>query len=285
MANKTRIRYLPGEAAAFSPEDALPDRSAIEWTDATWNPTTGCTRVSAGCDRCYAATLAGRLLKATYRSRLPVVNTPTNRRDPFALRIWPERLRVPGSWRKPRRVFVNSMSDLFHREVPEDFARQCFRAMLEVDRHVYQVLTKRPARAAKFVARHRGLFPEGLPAHIWIGTSVEDQSVDYRIRHLLAVPAAVRFLSCEPLIGPLDLGAFMNDGAGCDGLHWVIVGGESGIGARPMQAEWARKLRDQCRGAEVPFFFKQWGGRTPKAGGRALDGVMWDEYPGVGETN
>ena len=257
----------------------MPDRSAIEWTDATWNPTTGCTRVSAGCDHCYAERLSKRLLATTYRSRLPVVDTPVNRRDPFAVRVWPERLRVPGTWRDSRRVFVNSMSDLFHRDVPDDFARQCFRVMLAVDRHVYQVLTKRPARAAKFVERHADLFPEGLPGHIWIGTSVEDQSVDYRVRHLLAVPAVVRFLSCEPLIGPLDLTAFMNGPDRNSGLHWVIVGGESGLGARPMDSEWVRVLRDQCRTARVPFFFKQWGGRTPKAGGRVLDGSTWDEYP------
>ena len=259
----------------------MPDRSAIEWTDATWNPTTGCTRVSAGCDHCYAEELSRRLLARTYRARLPVVDTVANRRDPFAVRVWPERLRVPASWREPRRVFVNSMSDLFHRDVPEDFARNCFRVMLDVDRHVYQVLTKRPTRAAGFVRRNADLFPRGLPSHIWIGTSVEDQSVDYRVRHLLAVPAEVRFLSCEPLIGPLDLGAFMNEVAGRIGLHWVIAGGESGIGARPMEVGWARVLRDQCRAADVPFFFKQWGGRTPKAGGRELDGATWDEFPGA----
>ena len=257
----------------------MPDRSAIEWTDATWNPTTGCTRVSAGCDNCYAESLSRRLLSATYRARLPVVDTQANRRDPFAVRVWPDRLRVPGSWREPRRVFVNSMSDLFHRDVPDDFTRECFRVMLDVDRHVYQVLTKRPARAARFVRRHADLFPRGLPGHVWIGTSVEDQSVDYRVRHLLGVPAAVRFLSCEPLIGPLDLNRFLNGALACEGLHWVIVGGESGIGARSMEPGWARGLRDQCRRARVPFFFKQWGGRTPKAGGRELDGETWDEFP------
>ena len=262
----------------------MPDRSAIEWTDATWNPTTGCTRVSAGCDHCYAESLSRRLLSATYRARLPVVDTQVNRLDPFAVRVWPERLRVPGSWREPRRVFVNSMSDLFHRDVPDDFTRECFRVMLDVDRHVYQVLTKRPARAARFVRQHADLFPRGLPGHVWIGTSVEDQSVDYRVRHLLGVSAAVRFLSCEPLIGPLDLSAFMNEEVGCDGLHWVIVGGESGIGARPMDVGWARVVRDQCRGARVPFFFKQWGGRTPKAGGRELDGTTWGEYPEAGRV-
>lgn len=260
----------------------MPDRSAIEWTDATWNPTTGCTRVSAGCDNCYADRLSRRLLSVTYLSRLPVVDTLENRNDPFAVRVWPERLRVPQSWQRPRRVFVNSMSDLFHHDVPDDFARECFRVMLAIDRHVYQVLTKRPARAVRFVRRHTDLFPRGLPGHVWIGTSVEDQSVDYRIRHLLAVPATVRFLSCEPLIGPLDLSAYMNEVVDHDGLHWVIAGGESGIGARPMDPQWARGLRDQCQKARVPFFFKQWGGRTPKAGGRELDGTTWDQYPKPG---
>ncbi len=255
----------------------MPDRSAIEWTDATWNPTTGCSRVSAGCDHCYAERLSTRLLSATYRARLPVVDTETNRRDPFAVRVWPKRLRIPRSWREPRRIFVNSMSDLFHHHVPEEFVRRCFEVMLKVDRHVYQILTKRPARAARFIAkRHADLFPGGLPPHIWIGTSVENQAVDYRIRHLLAVPAAVRFVSCEPLIGSLDLSAFLSGPRRPD---WIIVGGESGIGARPMAPEWARSLRDQCRADRVPFFFKQWGGRTPKAGGRELDGKTWNDFP------
>ena len=271
----------------------MPERTAIEWTDATWNPTTGCTRVSAGCDHCYADRLSRRLLANTYRARLPVVNTEANRRDPFAVRTWPERLAIPGSWCRPRRVFVNSMSDLFHKDVPEEFVRSCFQVMLGVGRHVYQVLTKRPARAAKFVNRNADLFPTGLPSHIWIGTSVEDQSVAYRVRHLLGVRAAVRFLSCEPLIGPLDLSDFLPRhegerqlGRGADPgpsrLHWVIAGGESGPGARRMAPEWPRLLRDQCRAWGVPFFFKQWGGRTPKAGGRELDGTTWDEFPPVG---
>lgn len=254
----------------------MPERTAIEWTDATWNPTTGCTRVSAGCDHCYADRLSRRLLADTYRARLPVVNTEANRRDPFAVRTWPARLAIPGSWRRPRRVFVNSMSDLFHKDVPEEFVRSCFQVMLGVGRHVYQVLTKRPGRAAWFVERHTDLFPAGLPSHIWMGTSVEDQSVAYRVRHLLGVRAAVRFLSCEPLIGPLNLASFL---AGRQAVHWVIVGGESGPDVRPMDPEWARLVRDQCRAHNVPFFFKQWGGRTPRAGGRELDGRDWNELP------
>ena len=276
----------------------MPERTYIEWTDATWNPTTGCTRVSACCDHCYADRLSRRLLADTYRARLPVVNTAANRQDPFAVRTWPERLSIPASWRQPRRIFVNSMSDLFHKEVPEDFVRRCFEVMLGVGRHVYQVLTKRPARAAKFVRRHADLFPSGLPSHIWIGTSVENQSVAYRVRHLLAVPASVRFLSCEPLIGPLDLSGFLrgdetarSDAPGHGNrsglraedappkLHWVIVGGESGPDARQMAPGWARTVRDDCAASGVPFFFKQWGGRTPKAGGRELDGMTFDGFP------
>lgn len=256
----------------------MPERSEIEWTDATWNPTTGCTKVSRGCDNCYAEALSHRLLSGTYRRRLPVVNSRENRADPFAVRIWPDRLDVPRSWKTPRRVFVNSMSDLFHVDVPEVFIRRCFEVMLETDRHVYQILTKRPARAGRFVSRHSDLFgPDGLPPHIWIGTSVEEEAAAYRIGQLLQVPATVRFLSCEPLIDELSIldavDPFM------PGLHWVIVGGESGIGARPMEISWARRLRDECRSLDIPFFFKQWGGRTPKAGGRELDGRTWEEYP------
>ena len=254
----------------------MPERTAIEWTDATWNPTTGCTRVSAGCDHCHAERLSRRLLAATYCAQLPVVNTEANRGNPFAVRTWPDRLAIPGSWRRPRRVFVNSMADLFHKDVPEGFVRRCFQVMLGVGRHVYQILTKRPGRAARFVERHRDLFPTGLPPHVWIGTSVERQSVDYRIRHLMAVPASVRFLSCEPLIGALDLSSFLTHRRA---IHWVIVGGESGPGARPLDPQWARLVRDQCRTRQVPFFFKQWGGRTPKAGGRELDGQDWNELP------
>ena len=260
----------------------MPDRSAIEWTDATWNPTTGCTKVSAGCDHCYAERLANRLLSVTYRARPPVVDTPENRGDPFAVRLWPERLHIPRNWRTPRRVFVNSMSDLFHEAIPDIFVRKCFEVMLDVDRHIYQVLTKRPARALKFVTvRHPDLFPGGtIPDHIWIGTSVESQDVDYRIRHLLSLPAAVRFLSCEPLIAPLDLTEFLPSTKTREGgLHWVIVGGESGPKARPVDPGWVRDIRDQCANSGVPFFFKQWGGITPKAGGRELDGKTWDEYP------
>ena len=251
-------------------------RSSIEWTEVTWNPTTGCTKVSEGCDNCYADVLSRRLLASIYRRRLPVVDTAANRADPFAVRTWPERLAQPARWKGSRLVFVNSMSDLFHSHIPAGFLRAVFRVMLDVGRHTYQVLTKRPSRAARFVRQNHDLFgDQGLPPHIWIGTSAEDQRAAYRIRQLRAVPAAVRFVSCEPLIGPLSLCKLLGSG----GIHWVIVGGESGAGQRPMEGWWVRGLRDECVAAEVPFFFKQWGGRTPKAGGRELEGREWNEMP------
>lgn len=256
----------------------MADRSRIEWTDATWNPATGCTRVSAGCENCYAARLSHRLLSREYRRQLPVVDSAENRADPFAVRLWPDRLRIPRTWILPRRIFVNSMSDLFHKDIPEDFIRRCFEVMIEANHHTYQVLTKRPARAARFIVRNSDLFRERLlPAHIWIGTSVENQSVTYRIRHLKAVPARIRFLSCEPLIGAIDLRPEF--GRSGTEIHWVIVGGESGPGARHLDPDWVRRIRDACGVANVPFFFKQWGGATPKAGGRELDGRTWDQYP------
>jgi protein gp37 len=252
----------------------MSERTTIEWTDATWNPVTGCTKVSAGCDNCYAHALAHGRLQKPYLSQLPVIQTEENLADPFAVRLWRERLSQPGRWRAPCMIFVNSMSDLFHADIPDDYVREVFEVMLEVDRHVYQVLTKRPSRALRFFNQNQDLFPGGLiPGHIWMGTSVENQDVIYRVRQLRQVPAEIRFLSCEPLLGPLDLDL--------DGLHWVIVGGESGIGYRPIDLDWARGIRDQCINAGVPFFFKQVGGRTPKAKGRELDGRTWDELPEV----
>jgi protein gp37 len=248
------------------------ERSAIEWTNATWNPTTGCTRVSAGCDHCYAATLASGRLHGIYTSRLPVVDTPENQADPFALRLWPNRLDDPARWAQPRMIFVNSMSDLFHADIPEAYLRQVFEVMLKVDRHIYQVLTKRPSRALRFWERNRDLFVgQPIPRHIWIGTSVEEQRVAYRIDHLRLVPAEVRFLSCEPLLGPLNLEL--------EGIHWVIAGGESGQDFRPLDLDWASSVQVQCATAGVSFFFKQVGGRTPKAGGRLLGGREWNEMP------
>jgi protein gp37 len=256
------------------------EKSKIEWTDATWNPVTGCTKVSAGCDHCYAHTLAHGRLADVYSKTLPIVDTAENRADPFAVRIWPERLDAPRKWRgHPRMVFVNSMSDMFHVDVPADFVRACFVVMMLEDVHTYQVLTKRPGRMAAFVRRNADLFAGGIvPPHIWMGTSVEDAEALYRVDHLRSVPADVRFLSCEPLLGSL---AAIN----LNGVSWVIGGGESGDGCRRPDPQWARELRDACATAEVPFFWKQWGGRTPKAGGRLLDGCEHNGFPMLGMTD
>ena len=235
---------------------------------------TGCTKVSTGCDHCYAETLANNRLRDTYLRRLPVVAANGNREDPFAVRLWPERLDQPIRWSEPRMVFVNSMSDLFHNDVPESFVVEVFAMMMTADWHTYQVLTKRPARAVRFWERNRQLFGlTEVPAHIWMGTSVENQRMAYRVRHIKKLRAAVRFLSCEPLLGPMELDL--------DDIHWVIVGGESGAGHRPMDTAWVRNIRHQCSNARVPFFFKQVGGRTPKAGGRLLDGREWNGLPRV----
>lgn len=248
------------------------ERSKIEWTDSTWNPVTGCTRVSSGCDNCYAHALANGRLAEVYGKRLPVVENAANVADPFAVRIWPERLDQPLRWRAPRMVFVNSMSDLFHVDIPEDYVRNIFEVMLEADRHTYQVLTKRPSRARRFYERNADLF-EGrpIPGNIWIGTSIENQDVIHRLSQVKSVPATIRFLSCEPLLGPLALDL--------DRIDWVIAGGESGIGYRALDLDWVKEIRDQCLESGVPFFFKQVGGRTPKAKGRMLEGRTWDEMP------
>ncbi len=267
--------YIGGHiAASLHSEVHVGAKTGIEWTDATWNPVTGSTKVSAGCDHCYAERLAHGRLRDVYLRRLPVVDTDQNRSDPFAIRLWTERLDQPLRWREPRMVFVNSMSDLFHHHVPETFVLKLFEVMLTADWHIYQILTKRPARAARFWTRHRSrLSVSGIPRHIWIGTSVENNEVTYRIAHLRLVPATIRFLSCEPLLGPVDLDL--------EGIDWVIAGGESGPEYRPLRMEWVRGIRDACHRAGVPFFFKQVGGRTPKARGRLLDGRVWTQLPAM----
>jgi protein gp37 len=235
--------------------------TGIEWTDETWNPVTGCSKVSPGCANCYAETLALTRLagKAGYPG-LPW--TPANAEQNVSLR--PERLRKPLSWREPRMVFVNSMSDLFHELVPWDYIDRVFDVMEEAERHTFQVLTKRPERM-KALARP-------VPSNVWLGTSIENDRWTVRADHLRETPECVRFLSCEPLLGPLP-------SLNLDGIQWVIVGGESGEGHRPIRAEWVRDLRDRCTDAGVSFFFKQWGGIRPKSGGRTLDGRTWDEMP------
>ena len=239
--------------------------TSIEWTDETWNPTTGCDRISPGCDHCYALTLAKRL-KAMGVARYQVDGDPRTSGPGFGVQCHPAALDIPRRWREPRLVFVNSMSDLFHARVPTTFVRQVFDVMADTPRHTYQLLTKRPRRAAKLA----GKLP--WPANVWLGVSVESADFTWRIDELRKTPAAVRFVSAEPLIGPL---ANLN----LDGIDWLIAGGESGPGHRPVEADWLLDLRDQCAAAAVDFFFKQWGGHTPKAGGRELAGERHDAMP------
>jgi protein gp37 len=234
----------------------MSQHSSIEWTDSTWNPVTGCTEVSPGCEHCYARTFAER-----FRG---VPGHPYE--QGFDVRLWPDRLELPLRWRHPRRVFVNSMSDLFHRDVPDEFIRRIFQTMVAADQHVFQVLTKRSRRLARLA--------HSLPwaKNIWAGVSVESSQFAWRIDHLRTVPAEVRFVSAEPLLGSLL-------GVDFTGISWVITGGESGAGHRPCNPDWVREIRDRCQHGEIAFFHKQWGGIRPKSGGRELDGRTWDEMP------
>ncbi len=240
-------------------------RSAIEWTEVTWNPVTGCDRISTGCDHCYAAALARRL-KAMGVAKYQNDGDPRTSGPGFGVTIHPQSLDEPRRWRAPRVVFVNSMADLFHARVPLSFVRDVFDVIAETPQHTYQVLTKRSHRLQRVAERL------DWPSNLWMGVSVENADALQRVDHLREVPAAVRFLSCEPLLGPLD-------GINLDNIGWVIAGGESGPHHRPLDIAWARGIRDVCRDADVPFFFKQWGGRTPKTLGRLLDGELWDEMP------
>jgi protein gp37 len=243
----------------------MADRSAIEWTEATWNPVTGCDRVSAGCDNCYAMALAKRL-KAMGSDKYQRDGDPRTSGPGFGVTMHPHTLGEPYRWRNPRVVFVNSMADLFHAKVSASFVRDVFDVMRETPRHTYQLLTKRTRRLRRISDQL------DWPENVWMGVSVESTDVLGRVDDLRAVPAAVRFLSCEPLLGPLDALDLTR-------IDWVIVGGESGVHHRPVDAEWVRGVRDASRDAGVPFFFKQWGGRTPKSQGRMLDGSVWDEMP------
>lgn len=235
---------------------AMANSTQIEWTDATWNPVTGCSKITAGCDNCYAERFSER-----FRG---VPNHPFQ--NGFDLTLRPARLIQPLSWKAPRRVFVNSMSDLFHEDVPEEFIRSVFEIMDAAHWHAFQVLTKRAERLAELAPR--------LPwsENVWQGVSVESERYLPRIDHLRRVDAAVRVLSLEPLLGPLPR-------LPLDGISWVIVGGESGFNHRPIEPHWVRDIRDQCIRKGVAFFFKQWGGRTPKARGRRLDGKEWNQMP------
>jgi protein gp37 len=244
----------------------MAESSAIEWTDATWNPVTGCTKISVGCDNCYAARFSERF-RGT--SGHPFESG-------FDLTLRPERLKQPLEWKRPRMIFVNSMSDLFHKNIPRAHIEAVFDTMEKADWHVYQVLTKRSSLMQKFINnRYRD---RKAPSHIWFGVSVENAQAVSRIAHLQKANAGVRFLSIEPLIGPvgrLDLHR----------VDWVIVGGESGPRARPMDPEWAIDVRNQCVVAHVAFFFKQWGGRSPKTRGRLLDGREWNQFPKRGRAS
>jgi len=242
-------------------------KSAIEWTEETWNPTTGCDRTSPGCDNCYALTLAKRL-KAMGQPKYQNDGDPRTSGPGFRLTTHRDVVGIPRGWATPRTVFVNSMSDLFHQDVPIGFIRDVFDVIADTPHHTYQVLTKRSKRLAAIADRLI------WPSNLWMGVSVEDDRYTFRIRHLAEVAAAVRFLSCEPLLGPLDH-------LDLDAIHWVIAGGESGLAARTIEADWVRSIRDQCGDAGVAFFFKQWGGRTPKANGRTLDGAMWNQMPTI----
>lgn len=242
----------------------MSDKSAIEWTDATWNPVTGCSKVSPGCAYCYAEKLSLRF----GRSQVPW--TPANAEQNVVLH--PERLGVPLSWRQPRMVFVNSMSDLWHPLVPADFIDRVFSVMQEANRHTYQILTKRPQLMRAWFEGPGARWAAEPLANVWLGTSIENNRWVHRADDLRATPAAVRFISAEPLLGPLP-------SLDLTGVDWLIVGGESGSSHRPMDEAWVRELKDMADNADTAFFFKQWGGRTPKAGGRHLDGRTWDAFP------
>lgn len=251
-------------------------RSPIEWTSDTWNPTGGCTRVTAGCDNCYAFTLHDRRHAAygKHQGVYPKTGKPMPKQyaRPFSeVQLFPERLEWPLHQKQSKKIFVDSMSDLFHHAIPDDYIRQVFEVMRQADWHIFQILTKR-------VGRLRRLGPHlQWPENVWIGTSIENDLVTPRANALREVPAYVRFLSCEPLLGPLP-------SLNLDGIHWIITGGESGQEARPCDPQWVRDVRDRCIERGIGFFHKQWGGRTPKAGGRLLDGRTWVEYPRVGST-
>ena len=245
---------------SFTREHILAYKSGIEWTDTTWNPVTGCTKVTRGCDNCYAERFAER-----FRG---VPGHPFERG--FDLMLRPERISQPLSWKRPRMIFVNSMSDLFHKDIPKAFIDKVFDTMETADWHIFQILTKRSSLMRDYLSIRYG--SNLAPQHIWCGVSVEDKQATARIQHLRDSPTSIRFLSIEPLLGPVG-------DIELDGISWVIVGGESGPKCRPVEESWIIDIRNLCERNGIPFFFKQWGGRTPKAGGRLLEGKEHDDLP------
>ncbi len=251
------VRYL----------EHMANNSAIEWTEATWNPTTGCTKISAGCKNCYAATLSKRL-------KLMGV---TKYQNEFEFTEHEDDLELPLQWKKQKKIFVNSMSDLFHEKSGMEFIGKCFDIMIKADWHTYQVLTKRPTKMSEFSDLFVKYFGHAIPHHIWMGTTVENRDNIWRIDELRKVKCNIRFISFEPLIGSVgevDL----------SGIHWAIIGGESGYGHRPVQKEWITEIIRQCQQQKVAVFFKQWGGARPKSGGRTINGRTYDEYPEMGKS-
>lgn len=245
------------------------DKIKIEWTDASWNPTTGCTKISAGCTYCYAEQVAIRMQKRGIKKY----------ENAFKLTLHPDTLEIPLKWKKPRKIFVNSMSDLFHKDISFDFIDKVWEVMIKADWHIYQILTKRPEIMKRYIEERRKVTHalNTSPKHIWLGTSIEDAKVKNRLDILREIPAGIRgirFVSFEPLIG--DVGEL-----NLDGIQWVIVGGESGEHHRPIKEEWVLSILNQAKEKGVAFFFKQWGGLTSKSGGRTLQGKIYDEYPMV----
>ena len=238
------------------------DNSSIEWTNATWNPTTGCTKISSGCKNCYAERLSSKLKRWNLKKY----------KNNFEFTHHESDIEIPLKWTKPRKIFVNSMSDLFHEEVKMDFVERCFMTMISADRHIYQILTKRPHKMAEFSKLFYDLFRFTVPPQIWMGTSIEDNNTLYRIDELRKVKCYTRFISFEPLLEKLDKVDLKN-------IDWAIIGGESGPKYRPVEEEWVWDLIKQCKKQKVKVFFKQWGGPRPKSGGREIRGKIFDQFP------
>lgn len=242
--------------------------SAIEWTEATWNPTTGCTKISSGCKNCYAATLSKRLKSMGLKKY----------ENEFEYTEHSDDVELPLGWKKPKKIFVNSMSDLFHEKSTMEFVGKCFSTMVKADWHTYQVLTKRPNKMAEFSKLFYNYFGFVIPNHVWMGTTVENEDNVWRIDELRKVRCNIRFISFEPLIGSVGT-------VDLSGIDWAIIGGESGYGYRPVEKKWITEIIDQCKKQKVSIFFKQWGGIRPKSGGRKIDGKIYDEYPRINNNS